>query len=74
LKAGQESGRYAVHASQSDFKCPPWEPSEVPGLRTLGIPTQVVIYPGQFSMMITVPHDTQVDPFSDDRWFKKYLK
>jgi dipeptidyl aminopeptidase/acylaminoacyl peptidase len=43
------------------------------GLRSLGIPTQLIIYPGQF-------HGITVPSFQKDRferyigWFDKYLK
>ncbi|HTI09607.1 MAG TPA: S9 family peptidase [Puia sp.] len=74
LKADRIRTPTLFMASQSDFNVPSVGAEQMyQALRTLGIPTQLVIYPGQF-------HEITVPSYQADRlqrwidWFKKYLK
>lgn len=74
LKADRIRTPTLFMASQSDFNVPSVGAEQMyQALRTLGIPTQLVIYPGQF-------HEITVPSYQVDRlqrwidWFKKYLK
>ena len=74
LKADRIRTPTLFMASQSDFNVPAAGAEQMyQALRTLGIPTQLVIYPGQF-------HEITVPSYQVDRlqrwidWFKKYLK
>src|SRR5258708_5598905 len=74
LKADRIRTPTLFMASQSDFNVPAAGAEQMyQALRTLGIPTQLVIYPGQF-------HEITVPSYQVDRlqrwldWFTKYLK
>jgi dipeptidyl aminopeptidase/acylaminoacyl peptidase len=74
LKADRIRTPTLFMASQSEFNVPAAGAEQMyQALRTLGIPTQLVIYPGQF-------HEITVPSYQVDRlqrwldWFGKYLK
>jgi dipeptidyl aminopeptidase/acylaminoacyl peptidase len=74
LKADRIHTPTLFMASQSDFNVPAVGAEQMyQALRTIGIPTQLVIYPSQFHE-ITVP-SYLVDRFQRwIKWFDKYLK